>query len=116
MPSPNACCNPKKKKKHGSVYKNLQLVSENWNPAFKVFFGKYVCASCKREMYRDIKNNPGKTFEDEEPSTSANSNSSTDSCEIDDFSCHDKDFTCTKFDQAVKRVKMIELLKNVSFS
>ena len=92
----------------------MQLFSENWNPTFKVFIGKYVCVSCKREMYRDIKNNPGKTFKDEEPSTSANSNSSTDSCEIDDFSCHDKDFTCAKFEQAVKRVKMIDLLKNVS--
>ena len=47
MPRPNSCCNPRKKKNHNCVYKNVKLINKNWNDVFLNLIGKYVCHSCR---------------------------------------------------------------------
>lgn len=47
------CCNPLQKKKHNSVYFNLNRITENWDTKFKPFIGLYVCNSCKARIYED---------------------------------------------------------------
>ena len=48
MPRPNSCCNPRKKKNHNCVFKNVKLINENWNDVFQILIRKYVCDSCRR--------------------------------------------------------------------
>ena len=51
MPTPNSCCNPLKKKNHGSVRTNILLITEKYDSKFDKFVGKYMCVSCKTRMY-----------------------------------------------------------------
>ena len=51
MPSPKRCCNPLNKSNHARVYKNLLLVTSNWNPIFSYLIGRLICNSCKAAIY-----------------------------------------------------------------
>lgn len=62
MPSPKICCNPLNKKNHSCIYKNLRKITRNCNTKFSVFFGKYICTSCKSRMYK-LQNSNNANFE-----------------------------------------------------
>ena len=112
MPRPNSCCNPRKKKNHNRVFKNVKLINENWNDVFQNLIGKYVCDSCRRSILTlnsvqrlQVQNIPipqidGKNSskKKEDPSTDGASSSDEVDCELQNPSYH-----CESEDKYLKR-------------
>lgn len=117
MTPPPRCCNPFSKKRHNSVKNNLFLLSDKCNVRFRVFFGKYVCVSCKRRLYESDnsiihaikteceKNNESSEVEDE--------NSAEENEEEHAISKKDSDYISVSVDNERKKLKLVAELENV---
>ena len=96
MPRLNVCCNPRRKKNHNCVFKNVKLINENWNDVFQNLIGKYVCDSCRRSILTSnsvqrlqVQNIPipqidetNSSKKEEDPSTDVDSSSDEVDCEL----------------------------------
>ena len=63
MPRAISCINPLNKKNHKCVYKNLVLVTDQWNYKFTQFVGQFVCVSCESAINKQEKVNIEFIFE-----------------------------------------------------
>lgn len=52
MVPPHKCCNPFQKKNHNCVRNRLHFLSEKCDKRFSGLHGSFVCASCKRRLYK----------------------------------------------------------------